>query len=201
MSKRNSPPVFYLLADYAEGPWGGVIADWCDHSEQSALSLTVDPVQATAYLIVARYDDQVATAISLDLNAGLPIVWINDYTGTVQWFDSLPALQACVEAALATERPPAPAGAASTLPCAYRVADGLLLHLTHVSVPASARSFAELFAPMPEAKLFGGFVEAGEFDGCCEYQFETSVEFQLGPDGKVWACIGSIDDVPESRQP
>ena len=201
MSTQNPTPLFYLLADYAEGPWGGVIADWCDHTQQSALSLTDDPERASAYLIVARHDDQVATAISLGLNADKPVVWINDFSGAVQWFDSLPALQARVEAALATERPPAPIGAAPTPPRAYRVVDGLLLHLTRVSIPASARPFAELFAPMPDAKLFGGSVEAGEFDGCCEYQFETSVEFQLGPDGKVWACIGSIDDVPESEQP
>jgi hypothetical protein len=199
MSNRISPPLFYLLADYAEGPWGGVIADWCNHTQQSALSLTDDPAQATAYLIVARYDDQAATAISLGLIADLPIVWINDHNGTVQWFDSLPALQARVDAAPARQGPAV--GAVPAPPRTYHVADGLLLHLTHASIPAGARPFSELFAPMPDAKLFGGFVEAGEFDGCCQYQFETSVEFQLGPDGKVWACIGSIDDVPESRHP
>jgi len=58
-------------------------------------------------------------------------------------------------------------------------------------------AFVAQFRPLPDSKVSGGHLEVGEFDGSSEYEWETDIEFLLGPDGKVWARIGSLDDLPD----
>ena len=67
------------------------------------------------------------------------------------------------------------------------------------SRPASADrlSFESQFQPVPNGKVSGGHLEVGEFDGSSEYEWETDIEFLLGPDGKVWAKVGLLDDLPD----
>ncbi len=57
--------------------------------------------------------------------------------------------------------------------------------------------FESQFQPVPNGKVSGGHLEVGEFDGSSEYEWETDIEFLLGPDGKVWAKVGSLDDLPD----
>jgi hypothetical protein len=79
-------PTFYLLADYVAGPWGGVVAAWCDHARAPTLCLSADPERATAYLVAARCLRQVIAVLrELDgLDPARPTVWINDRTGRVR---------------------------------------------------------------------------------------------------------------------
>ncbi len=55
--------------------------------------------------------------------------------------------------------------------------------------------FESQFQPLPNGKVSGGHLEVGEFDGS-EYEWETDIEFLLGPDGKVWAKVGLLDNLP-----
>jgi hypothetical protein len=70
---------------------------------------------------------------------------------------------------------------------AFKTNDGILIHLPGVQA-ASAAPFETLFQGLPENKLNGGFLEAGEWNGK-EFSFETQVTFGVGPDGKVWAQV------------
>jgi len=98
MSNQTPNPNFYLIADYVDGPWGGVVATWCDHACQPALCLTNDPERATAYLITARRVDYVVDTLrdGDDLNSDTPAVWINDYTGKVHCAASIQELLCAV---------------------------------------------------------------------------------------------------------
>ena len=80
---------------------------------------------------------------------------------------------------------------------AFKTNDGILIHLPGVQA-ASAAPFETLFQGLPENKLNGGFLEAGEWHGN-EFAFETQVTFGVGPDGKVWAQVCSNPgDLPDA---
>lgn len=52
------------------------------------------------------------------------------------------------------------------------------------------------FAPMPDGKPCGGFLEVGESDGD-EYEWESSVLFVLGSNGKVYAEVAEVQQLPD----
>ncbi len=80
---------------------------------------------------------------------------------------------------------------------AFKTNDGILIHLPGVQAP-SAAPFETLFQGVPEHKLNGGFLEAGEWNGK-EFPFETQVTFGIGPDGKVWAQVcGTPGELPDA---
>ena len=56
-----------------------------------------------------------------------------------------------------------------------------------------------MFQSLPEHKLSSGYLEIGEWDRQTDsYPWEDSVDLQLGPDGQVWALVGSLDQIPDS---
>jgi len=57
-------------------------------------------------------------------------------------------------------------------------------------------TFSKQFRPLPEGKISGGYIEAGEYDGSA-YQFEGQVVFYLGPDNQVWALVGRLEELPD----
>ena len=63
-----------------------------------------------------------------------------------------------------------------------------------VHLPASL-DFKSLFQPIPPGRVPCGFLELGEWLGQ-EYEAEFQVSLLLGPDGKVWAEIGDVEDLP-----
>jgi hypothetical protein len=84
MSPLN--PIFYLLADDVAGPWGGVVAAWCDHAHATTLCLAADPEHATAYLVAAPCSRRVVLVLRelYGLDPARQTVWINDRTGQVR---------------------------------------------------------------------------------------------------------------------
>ena len=75
--------LFYILGDFAEGPWGDVVAAWCEDAVEP-LALTSHEDKATAYLITAKYPEQVQAAVESHVcHSDRPVVWINDYDGEV----------------------------------------------------------------------------------------------------------------------
>lgn len=170
-------PLFYLIADDAGGLWSGVIASWCEDAGFPALALTADPCRATAYLVVARSASRVRGVLDSDpaLDPKKPTVWINAFTGDIQHADSPSALRRLV-------------------------ASESVFNEDHARPPLriAASAFNALFRAVPAHKLQGGFLEGGEFENNRAYPLELSVVFQLGPDGRVWACLGALDDLPPS---
>jgi hypothetical protein len=87
----------------------------------------------------------------------------------------------------------------------YSTPDGVLLHIPGVSARDSP-GFETLFQPLPDGKLTGGYLEIGEWDRQTvtarisggRYPWEGSVDLHLGPDGQVWALVGSPDQIPVS---
>lgn len=87
---------------------------------------------------------------------------------------------------------------------AYQAADGIrrmlciCIHLPGLQAP-HAPTFETLFQPLPEERLNGGFIEAGEWDGSA-FPFEENVLFGLGPDGAVWARVcDHPDELPPAE--
>jgi len=60
------------------------------------------------------------------------------------------------------------------------------------------------FAPMPDQKPDGGFLEIGEYDGDT-YAWENSVKLMLGSNGKVYAevveCVTQLPDLDDDGRP
>jgi hypothetical protein len=60
------------------------------------------------------------------------------------------------------------------------------------------------FAPMPDRKPDGGFLEIGEYDGDT-YAWENSVKLMLGSNGKVYAevveCVMQLPDLDDDGRP
>ncbi len=79
-----------LIGDFVEGTWDGVVNAWCESTDQEALCLVPYEEQATAYLVVARYEDQVQEALRGFEASALPLIWINDYDGQVLRYASVP---------------------------------------------------------------------------------------------------------------
>lgn len=55
--------------------------------------------------------------------------------------------------------------------------------------------FNNLFETLPPNRLACGFLELGEWLGN-EYEAEFQIALRLGPDGKVWAEIGEVEELP-----
>ena len=82
----------------------------------------------------------------------------------------------------------------------YSTSNGILLHIPGVSARDSP-DFETLFQPLPDGKLTGGYLEIGEWDRQTDrYPWEDSVALHLGPDGQVWALVGSLEQIPVSRE-
>ena len=80
----------------------------------------------------------------------------------------------------------------------YSTANGVLLHIPGVCARDSP-SFEALFQSLPDGKFKGGYLEIGEWNRQTDsYPWEDSVDLQLGPDGQVWALVGSLDQIPDS---
>ena len=63
-----------------------------------------------------------------------------------------------------------------------------------------AGDFADLFRPLPDAKIHGGFLEIGEWDAITDaYPWEGYVDLMLGVDGQVWARVGDVEHMPEQE--
>jgi hypothetical protein len=78
---------------------------------------------------------------------------------------------------------------------AYQAGNGILIHLPGVQA-LTASEFETLFQPIPDDRLSGGFIEAGEWDGKA-FPFESDLLFSLGPDGAVWAKVcQSLQELP-----
>ncbi|MCB9136588.1 MAG: hypothetical protein H6636_14280 [Anaerolineales bacterium] len=61
--------------------------------------------------------------------------------------------------------------------------------------PPNMLPFQSLFEGLPPNRISYGFLELGEWSGEA-YEKEFQLPFLLGPDGKVWAEIGEVDDLP-----
>jgi hypothetical protein len=93
---------------------------------------------------------------------------------------------------------------------AFKTNDGIRrMYFIRIHLPgvqsASAPPFETLFQGVPEHKLNGGFLEAGEWKAMKdpsrkEFSFETQVPFGVGPDGKVWAQVCSAPgELPDAE--
>jgi len=55
-------------------------------------------------------------------------------------------------------------------------------------------------SPVPEGKITGGFIEVGKpNDDGSEYEFEDNVDFFLGSDGKVYAEVCALAQLPDAE--
>ena len=82
----------------------------------------------------------------------------------------------------------------------YATSNGILLHIPGVNARDSP-GFETLFQSLPDGKLTGGYLEIGEWDRQTDrYPWEDSVALHLGPDGQVWALVGSLEQIPVSRE-
>ncbi|GAB4577481.1 MAG: hypothetical protein Fur0022_02120 [Anaerolineales bacterium] len=61
--------------------------------------------------------------------------------------------------------------------------------------PENTLPFNHLFEGLPPNCISCGFLELGEWLGD-QYEAEFQVALRLGPDGKVWAEIGEVEDLP-----
>ncbi|MBU0512410.1 MAG: hypothetical protein KJ638_12015, partial [Chloroflexi bacterium] len=81
----------------------------------------------------------------------------------------------------------------------YQIPGGLIIHIPGVQADG-AEPFDEIiplmFTSVPKDKLDAGHLEIGEWDKAKDaYPWEGTVNFMLGPDGKVWAQVGDIEDI------
>lgn len=91
----------------------------------------------------------------------------------------------------------------------YHILDGLLIRLPKpfdenrfseqqdpdLWPTLTPRAFNDLFEALPPNHLASSFLELGEWSGKA-YETEFQLPFLLGPDGKVWAEIGEVEDLP-----
>jgi hypothetical protein len=83
---------------------------------------------------------------------------------------------------------------------AYQAGEGLIVHIPAMAQktgeePELLPPFSDLFQPVSS-----GFIEVGEWDGKA-YEFEGGVELVQGPDGKVWAQVCELADLPSAEPP
>lgn len=71
--------------------------------------------------------------------------------------------------------------------------------------PPVCPDFTSQFRPMPKNKMSRAFItemydcDDGDYDGSgCEWN--SGVDLLLGPDGNVWAKIGTLDDIPDQPE-
>jgi hypothetical protein len=88
----------------------------------------------------------------------------------------------------------------------YSTPSGILMHISGVSARDSP-GFDALFQPLPDCKLKVCYLEIGDsipsFIGEWDlqtdsYPWEDSVDLRLGPDGQVWARVGTLEQIPVS---
>ena len=83
---------------------------------------------------------------------------------------------------------------------AYRAGEGVIIHIPDIAQkvgeePGMLPPFSALFRPVSS-----GFIEVGEWSGKA-YEFEGGVELVQGPDGKVWAQVCELTDLPSAEPP
>ncbi len=61
--------------------------------------------------------------------------------------------------------------------------------------PDNTLPFRDLFDPLPSNRLSFGYLDLGEAR-IVEQEGEFPIPFYLGPDGKVWAEVGDVEDLP-----
>ena len=83
----------------------------------------------------------------------------------------------------------------------YQIPGGLIIHVPDMQADGAepiSGLFSLMFTSVPQDKLDAGYLEIGEWDKAKDaYPWEGAVNFMLGPDGKVWAQVGDIEDIPE----
>lgn len=65
---------------------------------------------------------------------------------------------------------------------------------------SEAVQFEDQFGPMPDGKVVDAYIEIGNWDeeeDQCPW--EASVSLLAGPDGNVWICVGSVDEMPDEE--
>ena len=83
---------------------------------------------------------------------------------------------------------------------AYQAGEGLIIHIASVAPKTGDElgvlpQFSTLFQPVSS-----GFIEVGEWDGKA-YEYEGGVELLQGPDGKVWAQVYELANLPSAEPP
>ena len=83
---------------------------------------------------------------------------------------------------------------------AYQAGEGLIIHIPNIAPKTGEElgvlpQFSALFQPVSS-----GFIEVGEWDGMA-YEFEGGVELLQGPDGKVWAQVCELANLPSAEPP
>lgn len=77
----------------------------------------------------------------------------------------------------------------------YTAGKGVVVHIPVFPPEKALPAFGDLFKPVSS-----GFIEVGEWDGKA-YEFEGGVELVQGPDGKVWAQVCELSDLPSAEPP
>ena len=82
----------------------------------------------------------------------------------------------------------------------YQAGEGIIIHILGIAQKTGEETrllpqFSALFQPVSS-----GFIEVGEWDGKA-YEFEGGVELLQGPDGKVWAHVCELSDLPSAKPP
>jgi len=71
----------------------------------------------------------------------------------------------------------------------------------HVPKSRDSADFESLFKPLPDGNLSSAYLEIGEWDRQTNsYPWEGQVDLKLGPDGQVWALVGTLADLPEEKE-
>ncbi|MDZ7337346.1 MAG: hypothetical protein ONB30_02265 [candidate division KSB1 bacterium] len=89
---RHPSPTLMLVADYVDGTWDGVVNAWCQSTGYSSLCLVSCKREATAFLVVAKHEHQVIDGLKDLQHERMPVVWIDDYAGTVRAYASVQEL-------------------------------------------------------------------------------------------------------------
>ncbi|MBC7256286.1 MAG: hypothetical protein H5T66_09325 [Chloroflexi bacterium] len=79
----------FLIGDFVTGTWDEVARAWCEATGQEALCLVANEDLSTAYLVIARYEEQLHQALEAFGAGNLPLIWINDYNGKVVRYPSV----------------------------------------------------------------------------------------------------------------
>ena len=83
---------------------------------------------------------------------------------------------------------------------AYQAGEGLIIHIPCVAPRTGAELGVLLQFPALFRPVSSGFIEVGEWDGKA-YEYEGGVELLQGPDGKVWAQVYELANLPSAEPP
>ena len=81
----------------------------------------------------------------------------------------------------------------------WRIPGGVLLQAPYLPIPHGCPPFRALFEPVPPDRVDAGTLQLGDWSRG-ERECELPVALRVGPDGKVWAQVGEIDDLPVRSQ-